>query len=112
MKLKPILLAGALAAFAVPAVTVAAESGTTEKKSEAGQYLADSAITTKVKTALLAEKNLKSLDINVETQNGTVQLAGFVTSSAQKDQAEDITKRVKGVKEVKNDLRLKTDTQG
>ena len=78
-------------------------------KSETGQYVSDSAITAKVKSALLAEKNLKSTDISVETQNSVVQLSGFVVSSAQIDQAVDVTKHVKGVKDVKNDLRLKTD---
>ena len=66
----------------------------------------------KVKTALLAEKNLKALDINVETQNGVVQLSGFAVSSAQIVQAVDVAMNVKGVKDVKNDIRLKTDTQG
>ena len=80
-------------------------------KTEAGQYVSDSATTAKVKTALLAEKGLKSTDISVETQNGTVQLSGFVTSSAQIDQAVDVTKHVDGVKDVKNDLRLKTATE-
>jgi osmotically-inducible protein OsmY len=32
-------------------------------------------------------------------------------SSAQIEQAADVAKRVKGVKDVKNDLRLKTDAE-
>ena len=112
MKLNSLLLIGILAAFSAPLTTFADDGARSGDKTAAGQYVSDSAITTKVKTALIAEKNLKAMDINVETQNGVVQLAGFVTSSAQKDQAEDVAKRVKGVKEVKNDLRLKTDTQG
>lgn len=111
MNRRSILFAALLAAM--PALTLAAESGTqSPQKTEAGQYVADSAITAKVKTAFIAERNLKSLDINVETQNGIVQLSGYVISSAQIEQAEDVAKRVKGVKEVKNDLRQKTDTQG
>lgn len=108
--LKTLLLVGALAiAPAAAFAEGAAKDTSATQKSEAGQYVTDAAITAKVKTALIAEKNLKSLDVNVETQNGVVQLSGFVVSSAQVDQAEDIAKRVKGVKEVKNDLRLKTD---
>lgn len=80
-------------------------------KTEAGQYVSDAALTAKVKADLLAEKGLKSTDISVETKNGTVQLSGFVVSSAQIDQAVDVTKHVNGVKDVKNDLRLKTATE-
>lgn len=110
MNLKPLLLISTLAI--APATSFADETRAAPQKTEAGQYASDSAVTAKVKTALLAEKNLKSLDVNVETKNGVVQLSGFVVSSAQIDQAVDVTKRVKGVKDVKNDLRLKTDTQG
>ena len=76
---------------------------------ETGDYMSDSAITTKVKAALLTEKNLKSLGIGVETSNGVVTLSGNVPSSAEIKQAEDVTKHVKGVKDVHNDLHLKTD---
>lgn len=81
------------------------------QKSEASQYVSDSALTARVRTALLAERGLKSTDISVETENGTVQLSGFATSSAQIDQAVDVTRHVKGVRDLKNDLRLKTATE-
>ncbi|HEY0975065.1 MAG TPA: BON domain-containing protein [Solimonas sp.] len=111
MNLKAIAVASFMAVAAVPMASMAADkAGTT--KTEAGQYASDAAVTAKVKAALLAEKNLKSLDINVETQNGVVQLSGFAVSSAQVDQAVDVATNVKGVKNVKNDIRLKTDTEG
>lgn len=107
-----LLLAGmmslSLLAGGLPGLAQAQDTSTT---SQTGQYLSDAALTTKVKTALLAEKGLKSTDIGVETQNGTVQLSGFVMSSAQMDQAVDVTRHVKGVKDVKNDMRLKTAAQ-
>lgn len=109
MKMKAMLVAATLALGSAPLLAQAED--TAAKKSEAGQYLSDSAITAKVKSALLAEKGLKSTDISVETQNGTVQLSGFVASSAQIDQAVDVAKHVKGVKDVKDDLRLKTATE-
>ncbi len=74
----------------------------------AGNYVSDAALTTKVKTALLAEKNLKSLDIGVESTSGVVTLSGTVISSAQIDQAVDVAKHTKGVKDVHNDLRMKS----
>ena len=107
MKMKAMLVATLIGLGTMPLVGQAQDTAPA-RKSEAGQYVADSAITAKVKSALLAEKGLKSTDISVETQTGTVQLSGFVTSSAQIDQAVDVTKHVKGVKDVKNDLRLKT----
>lgn len=109
MKMKAMLVATLLTVAAVPLLAQA--DSAPSHKSEAGQYVSDSAITAKVKTALLAEKGLKSTDISVETQNGTVQLSGFVVSSAQIDQAVDVAKHVNGVKDVKNDLRLKTATE-
>jgi len=107
MKMNAILVAAAMTFGTAPLIAQA--EGQT--KSEAGQYVSDSAVTAKVKSALLAEKNLKSTDISVETQNGVVQLSGFVASSAQSEQAADVAKHVKGVKEVKNDLRLKSSTE-
>ncbi len=75
--------------------------------SDTGEFLSDSAITTKVKAELLTEKNLKSLGIDVDTSNGVVTLTGTVPSTAEKKQAEDVTRHVKGVKDVKNNLALK-----
>ena len=112
MTFKAIAVATMLAVSTVPAAVLAADPAPTTKRAEASQYVSDSAITAKVKTALLADKNLKALDINVETQNGVVQLSGFAISSAQIVQAVDVTTNVKGVKDVKNDIRLKADTQG
>lgn len=45
-------------------------------------YMSDSAVTAKVKSALLEEKSLKSTDISVETSNGVVTLSGFLNSQA------------------------------
>ncbi len=69
--------------------------------------LADSLITTKVKTAILAEKGLKTMQISVETQKGIVLLSGFVDSTAQIARAEQVAEGVEGVKSVKNALVLK-----
>jgi osmotically-inducible protein OsmY len=69
--------------------------------------LADTAITTKVKTELMAEPALKSLDVHVETNNGTVMLSGFVPSQAEVDKAVDVARNVKGVNKVQSSLRIK-----
>ncbi|WP_445232769.1 BON domain-containing protein [Duganella rhizosphaerae] len=80
---------------------------TKQKSSMAKDTVADSVITTKVKTELLAEPALKSLDVHVETTNGTVMLSGFVPSQAEVDKAVDVARNVKGVNKVQSSLRIK-----
>lgn len=72
-----------------------------------GEYVDDAVITTKVKAAILDEPGLKSAEINVETFKGTVQLSGFVSSKSDIQKAAEVARNVKGVKAVKNDMRVK-----
>jgi osmotically-inducible protein OsmY len=60
----------------------------TSTKEGTGEYIDDTAITTKVKAAVFDEPTLKSAEINVETFKGVVQLNGFANSR------EDINKAV------------------
>ena len=61
----------------------------------------------KVKAALLADPETKVLQVNVETFKGVVQLSGFVSSQGIASRAVELTRGVKGVNEVKNDMRLR-----
>jgi osmotically-inducible protein OsmY len=79
----------------------------TSQQESTGEYVDDSVITTKVKSLLAADDFLKSFEIGVETFKGTVQLSGFVGSQKAVDKAVEITRSVKGVKAVKNDLIVK-----
>jgi osmotically-inducible protein OsmY len=88
-------------------VCLAADPNPPSAAEKTGDYMSDSAITTQVKAAFLAEKNLKSLPISVETSQGVVTLSGAVISTAQIDQAMDVAKQVSGVKDVHNALTLK-----
>jgi osmotically-inducible protein OsmY len=72
-----------------------------------GEYIDDTVITTKVKAAIFAEPTLKSTEINVETFKGVVQLSGFVSSEADTQKAVEVTRKIKGVESVKNDMRVK-----
>jgi hyperosmotically inducible protein len=72
-----------------------------------GQYVDSSAITAKVKAALIADKSLSSLPITVKTYKNVVQLSGFVNSRYQSSRAESVASQVEGVVEVKNDLIIK-----
>ena len=93
-----------LAAAALAAVVGCAE---TPKQESTGQYMDDTLITSKVKTAILNDASLKSAEINVETYKGRVQLSGFVSSPANINQAVAVAGRIEGVSSVKNDMRLK-----
>jgi len=79
----------------------------TSTREGTGEYIDDSAITAKVKTAILQEQTLKSAEINVETFKGVVQLSGFVGSRAEIRTADEVARSVSGVKAVRNDLRIK-----
>jgi osmotically-inducible protein OsmY len=109
MNVKSLIFAATFALAAVPAISLAANAEPPTAAQKTGDYIDDSALTTKVKAALLTEKNLKSLPISVESTQGVVTLSGQVVSSAQIDQAVDVAKHVKGVKDVHNALELKTD---
>jgi osmotically-inducible protein OsmY len=88
-------------------VAALAACASTRTHESTGEYVDDSTITTKVK-ALLAEDNfLKSFQISVETYKGTVQLSGFVNSQQAVAKAGEITRSVKGVRSVKNNLIVK-----
>jgi osmotically-inducible protein OsmY len=79
----------------------------TSKQESTGEYIDDSYITTKVKSQILGDPDLKVLEINVETFKGVVQLSGFVSSREDINKAIRIAENVKGVKSVKNDMRVK-----
>ena len=93
-----------LAALAMATTLGCASTAKTEGTAE---YVDDTVITAKVKTAILAEPGLKSAEINVETFKGIVQLSGFVGSQDAQNAAVKTAQNVGGVKSVKNDMRLK-----
>jgi hyperosmotically inducible protein len=61
-----------------------------------------------VKTAVLAEPGLKSLQINVDTKDAVVTLSGTVDSPELKSRAVQIAQGVQGVKSVNDNLSVKT----
>ena len=76
--------------------------------SSLGETVDDSVITSKVKTAFVEDKDVSALNIKVETYKGTVQLSGFANNATEMMRAAELASNVKGVKAVKNDIRLKT----
>jgi hyperosmotically inducible protein len=79
--------------------------GTGERS--AGEVVDDGVITAKVKAALVSDPTVAARDVNVQTREGVVQLAGFVDSRDQKTKASEVTRRVAGVKQVDNQLEVK-----
>jgi osmotically-inducible protein OsmY len=93
--------------FIVALMVSALGCASTSQQSSTGQYLDDSVITTKVKTAIFNEPSLKVNQITVETYKSVVQLSGFVDSSDSMNKAVAVARSVDGVSSVKNDMRLR-----
>lgn len=78
-----------------------------ETDRSAGQAVDDTVIAAKVKTELAGDTDLATAnDVNVEVNNGVVQLSGFVSSVNEKTRAADVASRVEGVRDVRNNLAL------
>lgn len=75
--------------------------------SSLGTKIDDTSVTGRVKAALLADPDVKSLDISVATMNGEVQLTGVVDNQNQIDQATKIARATDGANSIKSDLRVK-----
>lgn len=74
-----------------------------ETMDKAGDATSDTWITTKVKSALLAEDATPGMDIEVETNNGVVSLSGTVATKAEREMAINKAKSIEGVLEVSAD---------
>lgn len=97
-----------LARLLIAALLLAAagcESTPTRESTTA--YIDDAAITARVKTAIFNEPSLKVTDIGVKTEDKVVQLSGTVNSRAEMAKALEVTRAVRGVKSVRNELRVK-----
>lgn len=73
-----------------------------------GTQIDDGIVTASVKSALLADADIKGFDIKVETRKGEVLLSGFVDKQTQIDLALAVTRAVTGVKSVQNNVSLKS----
>jgi len=100
-----------LGMLAVSAFVLSMGASSIARAEGAGQYISDAAITAKVKAALLADSQLKSTQVSVETTQGIVQLSGAVDSKAQESEAVNAANKVDGVKQVKDLLSVKGGTQ-
>lgn len=77
------------------------------KQESTGEYINDTVLTSRVKSALLNDPAVSGLSVNVETFKGTVQLSGFVKTVAERNRAVQLARAVNGVKQVKNDILIR-----
>src|SRR5712692_5336998 len=94
----------------------AARGDATSKVKEGNDYrkaraeLKDSILTAKAKAALGKDKQTRHSAIQIATANGIVVLSGRVNSKAGADRAQEIVARLKGVKDVRNELTYRTSS--
>jgi len=98
-------LAAAVAAIALIAMPGCA---VTRGQETVGAYVDDTAITTAVKARFVDNKEVDATSIRVETLNGTVMLSGFAKNATEKATAESLTWKVNGVKQVKNEIAIRS----
>ena len=101
MKLRKSTVAAALTA------ALLAACGGTPTRESTGEVIDDSVITTKVKTALIADKRVSGTNVSVETFKGRVLLSGYARSPEERHTAERIARNVTGVKEVDNKIAVR-----
>lgn len=94
-----------VAAFVLAIGLASCASG--PERQGAGEYIRDSGITTRVKTAFIRDPDIHAMNIHVSTVNGMVQLSGFAASQKEIDRAVELATTVSGVESVKNDIELK-----
>ena len=102
--MKRTLIFASIALASVLAFTACAETSTNEST---GAYVDNSAITGKVKSAILQDPGLKVMQIDVTTYKNVVQLSGFVDTPQMVERAGTVAKQVNGVTSVQNNLIVK-----
>lgn len=111
--MKGIIAIAVAAAFTLPACAQKSGSSLPDTQDRAqnretvSSSTSNATLTGKVKTALASDVGLGTVtSINVDSDNGVVTLKGHVDSADKKAKAEEIAKKVDGVKSVKNELRV------
>lgn len=82
-------------------------AGTALADKSAGDYVDDSTIQAKVKTALMGDSFFGGANVNIEMHKGIVQLGGWVDTKEFAMKAEKLAAGVEGVKKVDNQLHVK-----
>ncbi len=104
-------VAPATATTAITPMPPAAPVATVPATTTVGTQIDDTVVTASVKSALLADPEIKSFDFKVETRKGEVMLSGFVDNQAQLDRANALARAVPGVTSIQNKVTLKTGSR-
>lgn len=106
MKSSKLLAVLLVPAFVFGCANLGGASGdkSASKQRSAGEIVDDATITSRVKTALLADPEISGLKINVDTVEGKVSLKGETKTLALRKKAESIARSVPGVRSVTNNL--------
>lgn len=75
----------------------------------AGVYARDAWITTQAKSRLLAEKDVRSINYNIETVNNVVYVMGLAQNQDELDRVHNVVSRIRGVERVVSHARLRDD---
>jgi osmotically-inducible protein OsmY len=97
-----IILAAFLALFLMQAVCTAKDP----------PQVTDDTISDAVRVKLASDQVVGVLPLQVTVKDGVVTLAGSVEQKSLKSRAETVTKKVKGVKQVVNNIEIKTRASG
>jgi osmotically-inducible protein OsmY len=87
-------------------VLIAGLAGCANTGEKTGAYVDDSWITSKVKSEMVADKDVSARNINVITTKGVVKLTGTVKTLDESNKAAQIAHSVEGVKQVENNLQV------
>jgi hyperosmotically inducible periplasmic protein len=89
------------------AAASSAMAATANAVDTAGDAAGDAMLTGKVKTVLIADPDVKALQIDVDTKGGVVTLTGTADSATHASKAVADARGVEGVKSVENQLTVK-----
>jgi hyperosmotically inducible periplasmic protein len=115
MKRMSVLFCAAVLTAGLAGAQTATQDAKTKTKAAAnrtGEVATDATITSAVKTKLLGDPDVKGLNIDVDTSNGVVTLTGVVHTAAERTEAMRLARNTKGVKNVKNNLKLEPRRAG
>lgn len=92
---------------AIIAAAALTACGTAPGQKTAGEYIDDATTTTRIKSAFVADDQVKALDIGVKTYKGNVELTGYADNMQEMQRAVTLARATPGVTSVHNDIRLK-----
>jgi hyperosmotically inducible protein len=106
MKVMQLMVLALAAVLGTAQLAGCASQSQGESRRTAGGVVDDAALTAKVKTALIRDREVAAHNVNVTTYRGLVQLSGFVASEDVARKAAEVARNVDGVRDVYNDLRV------